>query len=51
MAVAGIVYARLTGHPLPFSAGARPDLLTGAMTLWSPGMLLFLQVLWIAIFV
>jgi hypothetical protein len=51
MAVAGIVYAGLMGHLLPFSANARPDLLTGAMTLWSPGMLLFLQVLWIAIFV
>lgn len=51
MAVAGVVYAALAGYLLPVAAHPRPDLLAGAATLWSPGMLLFLQVLWIAIFI
>ena len=51
MALAGVVYATLAGFLLPAPAHLQPDLLTGAATLWSPGMLLFLQVLWIAIFV
>lgn len=51
MAVAGVVYAAAAGYLLPVVAHARPDLLAGAATLWDPGMLLFLQVLWAGIFI
>lgn len=51
MAVVGVVYALLAGFLLPTSAHPRPDALAGAATLWTPGMLLFLQALWIAIFI
>jgi len=51
MAVAGIVYAGLAGWLLPAFPHPRPDLLAGAATLWHPGMLLFLQVLWAVIFI
>jgi hypothetical protein len=51
MAVAGVVYAALAGWLLPAVAHPRPDLFAGVATLWHPGMLLFLQVLWIVIFI
>lgn len=51
MAVAGVVYAALAGSLLPVVAHPRPDLLAGAATLWNPGMFLFLQLLWAAIFI
>jgi len=51
MAVAGVLYAALAGYLLPVAAHPNPDLLAGAATLWHPGMLLFLQVLWVAIFI
>jgi len=50
MAVAGVLYAALAGLLLPAVAHPRPDLLAGAAALWHPGMLLFLQILWVAIF-
>jgi len=51
MAVAGVVYATLAGFLLPAVAHPQPDLLAGVTTLWHPGMLLFLQVLWVVIFI
>lgn len=51
MAVAGVAYATLVARLLPAAVHPRPELLDGAMALWSPGTLLFLQVLWAAIFV
>ncbi len=51
MAVAGVVYALLVAFLLPAVAHPKADLFAVTETLWSPGMLLFLQVLWIAIFV
>src|SRR3990172_2155813 len=51
MAVAGVFFFLLIPYLLPVAAHPKANLLAGAETLWNPGMLLFLQVLWIAIFV
>ena len=51
MAVAGVTYALLIAYLLPVAAHPKANLLAGAEALWSPWMLLFLQLLWIAIFV
>jgi hypothetical protein len=51
MAFAGVIYAVLIAYLLPAAAHPKADLLDGASALWNPWMLLFLQLLWIAIFV
>lgn len=51
MAVAGVVYAALLSYLLPVAIHSKANFLAGAASLWTPGMLLALQVLWITIFV
>lgn len=51
MALAGVAYAVLLAYLLPVATHSKADLFIGASSLWHPWMLLFLQLLWITIFI
>jgi hypothetical protein len=46
-----IVYSATLPLVFPVSQAVPPDVVTGLRMLWSPGMLIFLQCLWLAMFV
>lgn len=50
LSLAGVVYAGLLTLWLPDGPSAPPDLLRGVHTLWQPGVLIGLQMLWVVMF-
>jgi hypothetical protein len=50
MALIGIIYSLVIPALFPAVPASPPDLSAGLKILWSPGTLLFLQALWIAMF-
>jgi hypothetical protein len=51
MGIAGIVYGSAAIILAPAATLSRPDLGLGIADLWHPGLLIFLQALWLAIFI
>ncbi|BBO93114.1 prolipoprotein diacylglyceryl transferase family protein [Desulfosarcina ovata] len=51
MSLITIPYGLMIPLLFPFVGGRQPDLLAGLRQLWNPAMILFLQVLWIIMFV
>jgi len=50
LSLVGLLYAGLLALWLPDGPSVRPDLLRGVRTLWQPGVLICLQVLWVVMF-
>lgn len=50
LSLVGVLYAGLLAFWLPNGPSALPDLLRGVRTLWQPGVLICLEILWIAMF-
>ncbi len=50
MAVVGIVYLAAVTTYVPSSSFAAPDPLMGLHSLWDPAVLLFLQSIWVGMF-
>jgi membrane associated rhomboid family serine protease len=50
MGIAGVVYAIAAAYFLVNEPASNPDLTAGLKSLWSPAMILFLQGIWLTIF-
>lgn len=50
LSLVGLIYTGLLAFWLPDGPSAPPDLLRGVRTLWQPGVLMGLQVLWVVMF-
>jgi membrane associated rhomboid family serine protease len=50
MGMVGVVYAILASYVLVNEPASVPDLSAGLKGLWSPALILFLQGIWVAIF-
>jgi len=51
MGIIGVVYAIAVAYFLNQGPSAQPDLLTGFKSLWNPALILFLQGIWVIIFI